>query len=54
MLVLPSTIKKIKINAFYRALGLKKIICLCKKENFVNEGFYGEYGEVNPQWYYVQ
>ena len=24
MLVLPSTIKKIKINAFYRAIGLKK------------------------------
>lgn len=53
MLVLPSTIKRIKLNAFYRSLGLKKIICLCKKENFVNEGFYGEYGEVNPQWYYI-
>ena len=54
MLILPSTIKHIKINAFYRATKLKKIVCTCKKGDFVDEGLYGDYGDVSPQWFYLQ
>lgn len=54
MLMFPSTIKLIKINAFYRAINLKRVVCACKKGDFVDEGFYGDYGDVAPQWYYIQ
>ena len=54
MLILPATIKQIKLNAFYRATNLKKVVCACRIEDFVNEGFYGEYGDVNPQWFYIK
>lgn len=54
MLMLPSSIKLIKLNAFYRATNLKKIVCACKKEDFVNEGFYGDFGCVCPSWFYIQ
>jgi hypothetical protein len=47
-LVLPTTIKTIRINAFYRATALKTIIC--KNKNIENEGFCGTYGNVNPEW----
>ena len=53
LIMLPSTIKLIKLNAFYRAVNLKRVVCACKIEGFVNEGFYGEYGNVNPQWFYI-
>lgn len=54
MIMLPSTIKKIMLNAFYRATNLEKVICSCTKGDFVDEGFYGDYGNVNPQWYYKE
>ena len=54
ILILPSTIKLIKLNAFYRATNLKKIVCNCKKNDFVNEGSYGDFGNVCPQWFYLQ
>ena len=54
LIMLPSTLKLIKLNAFYRATNLKKVVCACRIEDFVNEGFYGEYGDVNPQWFYIK
>jgi len=54
LIILPSTLKLIKLNAFYRATNLKRVVCACKIEDFVNEGFYGEYGDVNPQWFYIR
>ena len=54
ILMLPSSIKRIKLNAFYRATNLKKIVCACKKDGFINEGFYGDFGNVRPQWFYLQ
>ena len=54
IIMLPSTLKLIKLNAFYRATNLKKVICACRIEDFVNEGFYGESGEVNPQWFFIK
>ena len=54
LIILPSTLKLIKLNAFYRATNLKRVVCACKIEDFVNEGFYGEYGDVNPQWFYIK
>ena len=54
LIMLPSTLKLIKLNAFYRATNLKKVICACRIENFVNEGFYGECGDVNPQWFFIK
>ena len=53
MITLPSTIKQIKLNAFYRATNLEKVICSCRKGNFIDEGFYGDYGDVNPRWFYI-
>lgn len=52
LLMLPSTLKLIKLNAFYRATSLKKVVCSCKKDDFVNEGFYGNYGNVKIDWFY--
>ena len=54
LIILPSTLKLIKLNAFYRATNLKRVVCSCRMEDFVNEGFYGEYGDVNPQWFYIK
>ncbi len=54
ILMLPSTIKHIKVNAFYRAKKLAKVICACKKDDFVDEGLYGDHGNVAPQWFYMQ
>lgn len=54
IIMLPSTLKLIKLNAFYRAINLKKVVCACRIEDFVNEGFYGESGEVNPQWFFIK
>lgn len=52
MLILPSTIKQIKINAFYRATELRRIVCECHQGSFVFEGFYGDYGNVMIDWFY--
>lgn len=54
MIMLPSSLKCIKLNAFYRATNLKKIICACPKKSFVYEGFYGDYGNVKPLWFYAE
>lgn len=54
LIMLPSTLKLIKLNAFYRATNLKKVICACRIEDFVNEGFYGECGDVNPLWFFIK
>ncbi len=52
MLILPATIKQIKLNAFYRATNLKRIVCECRQGSFVFEGFYGDYGNVMIDWFY--
>lgn len=49
---LPSSIKRIKVNAFYRCENLKKIICNCNEGDIDYEGFYGDYGNVEPIWEY--
>ena len=54
MLILPATIKQIKLNAFYRATSLKRIVCGCKQENLTFEGFYGDYENVQPKWFYPE
>lgn len=54
MLILPATIKQIKLNAFYRATKLKRIVCGCRQEYLDFEGFYGDYGNVQPQWFYPE
>lgn len=51
-LILPSTIEVIEINAFYRCTNLKRIICNMPSGQFKFEGFCGDYGMVEPQWYY--
>ena len=54
MLILPATIKQIKLNAFYRATKLKRIVCGCRQEYLNFEGFYGDYGNVQPKWFYPE
>lgn len=54
MLILPATIKQIKLNAFYRATNLKRIVCGCRQDNLNFEGFCGDYGNVNPKWFYPE
>lgn len=50
---LPSTVKQIGINAFYRCTNLKRIICNCAENELRFEGFFGDYGNVNPQWIFI-
>lgn len=52
-LILPSTIELIEINAFYRCSNLKRIICNMPLRQFKFEGYCGDYGKVDPQWYYI-
>ncbi len=52
-LILPSTLTKIGINAFYRCINLKQIICKATADKIEFEGYYGEYGKVNPKWHYI-
>ena len=47
-LFIPSTIKKIGLNAFYRCENLKEIHCRCEKGYFIFDGFQGDSGNVNP------
>lgn len=54
MLILPETIKLIKLNAFYRTTNLKRIVCGCRQDNLNYEGFYGDYGNVKPKWFYSE
>lgn len=51
---LPSSLRKIEINAFYRCTNLKRIICKMKRENLTFEGFTGDFGNVNPEWYFIE
>lgn len=46
---LPSTVRKIGVNAFYRCNKLRKIICNCTKEDIEFDGFAGN-GVVEPTW----
>ena len=51
-LFIPSTIKKIGLNAFYRCENLKEVHCRCDKKRLIFEGFQGNSGNVNPIWHY--
>lgn len=53
-IILPSSLQVIEINAFYRCTNLKHIICDMPSPQFKFEGFCGDYGEVNPKWYYTK
>ena len=50
ILHLPSSLKKIGINAFYRCNNLKKIYTKVNPILIHNEGLTGQYGKVNPEW----
>lgn len=52
-LILPSSLRRIETNAFYRCTNLKRIICYMKPEELTFEGFIGDYGEVNPEWFFI-
>lgn len=47
---LPKTLKRIGLNAFYRCYNLEEIICDFKENDVEFEGYYGEYGNINPRW----
>lgn len=49
---LPKTVKKIGINAFYRCTNLKTISYEGTEGEISFEGFWGDYGNVNPIWEY--
>ena len=49
-LVLPKSIKRIGVNAFYRCINLKVIESKVPKEEIQCEGYVGDYGDVSPQW----
>lgn len=51
-LTLPSSIKSIGLNAFYRCENLSDIYCKGTKNSILFEGFQGNFGEVNPTWHY--
>ena len=51
-LTLPSSIKRIGLNAFYRCENLSDIYCRGAKNSILFEGFQGNFGEVNPTWHY--
>lgn len=53
-LILPSTLEKIGINAFYRCINLKRIIVNQPKGKLVYEGLFGSFGLVNPKWYWLE
>ncbi len=48
----PLTVKRIGINAFYRCTSLKTILCEGAENEIKFDGYCGEYGIVNPEWYY--
>ena len=52
-LTLPSTLEHIGINAFYRCENLKRIIVNRKNGSIKIEGFWGDYGNVTPKWYWI-
>lgn len=52
-LILPSTLEHIGVNAFYRCENLKRIIVNKQKDSIEFEGFWGDYGNVNPRWYWL-
>ena len=49
---LPKTVKKIGLNAFYRCTNLRTISCEGTNREISFEGFWGDYGNVNPVWEY--
>lgn len=53
ILHLPSTLKHIGLNAFYRCYNLEIINCnFSEDNNIIFEGFFGNSGDVHPQWVY--
>jgi len=49
-LKLPATLMKIRINAFYRCTKLTDVLGILNNKIFY-EGFYGSYGNVNPNFH---
>jgi len=54
ILKLPSTLKSIGLNAFYRCENLRLIIVDNKEGAIEYEGLFGNYGNVCPQWKWNQ
>lgn len=52
-LILPSTIKLIEINAFYRCKNLKSILCNMSEQKFKFEGFSDGSEDVGIRWYFA-
>lgn len=50
---LPSSLRKIEVNAFYRCTNLERIICNMKQKDLTFDGFTGDFGNVNPRWYFM-
>lgn len=51
-LILPSSLKTIGLNAFYRCESLKLIQVNGPEDTLYCEGLFGNYGNVNPKWEY--
>ena len=51
-LILPSSLRTIGLNAFYRCESLKLIQVNGPKNRIYYEGLFGNYGNVNPIWEY--
>ena len=39
---------------YIEATKLKRIVCGCRQEYLNVEGFYGDYGNVQPKWFYPE
>lgn len=53
-LCIPSSIRRIGTNAFYRCSSLERIICDMPQQQFVFEGFQGNYQPFSPKWFFYK